>query len=612
MNATCRNASACSMSHQTGSASPLFVLARLHSGDPISSRGFEGSTNLRHLERQSVLLESNTISGETAIVKFEDSHWRRPSEFLVRTVHTSTWTISVSVELSLLLLLLLSPASSWSSVTSDSGSKNQLLELGRWNACSLVVASDTRLQNGWCWWLHWWRWSLPHLHPRGDVSCAQVPKLGETLPGPLQSHVLVVAFAGTTLFGMVNRPLTSKSCGKHAQANCLRTQTARNRFCTVALVAPVEIQALVVVLALPRVVATQGALIPMPPPSYSSASGPNSLPRASCNELPHTSSVHGGLHGFVYSCTQRGEDHAVVGHLLPLLDVASKQTEHVQIAVGEVSHIAHWPLRPCCLQGVVEMAHGLRLVGRPWNVRLATSVLAPCPDGGLDPYHVSCSTMRPLSSFSRCLCSPCSSTWRSLTYIGGRGISVSLSTAVTVIDHTCHRECSHSSDATFHETRIGSSAAVAPGGARLLLPQWASVRFHTPPFSVCLLVHFERFAHYTPCLPLRSGRWCAKSLPCKSPAFSLQVVPVCSTEETPAPQTRCHANSRCSLYAILAQACKSANIVAPALVDFANTYGCGLNRARRDRTRPEYQRVPKHLASVSSLPSVPLSDSLIL
>ena len=313
--------------------------------------------------------------------------------------------------------------------------------------------------------------------------------------------------------------------------------------------------------------------------------------------------VHGGLHGIVDSCTQRGEGHAVLGHLLPLLDVASKQTEHVQITGGEVSHIAHWPLRPCYLQGVVEMAHGLRLVGRSWNVRLATSVLAPGPDGGLDPYHMSCSTMRPLSSFSHCLCSPCSSTWRSLTHIGGRGISVSLSTAVTVIDHRCHRECSHSSDATFHETRTGSSAAVAPGGARVLLPQWASVRFHLPPFSVCLLGHFERSAHYTPCLPLRSGRWCSnlsharalpslgkwhKSVPRRKLALSM---------------TRCHANSLCSLTSILAQACNSANIVAPALDDFANTHGCGLNRARRDRTRPEYQRVPKHPE---------LSDSLTL
>ena len=267
-----------------------------------------------------------------------------------------------------------------------------------------------------------------------------------------------------------------------------------------------------------------------------------------------------------------------------------EQTEHVQITGGKVSHIAHWPLRPCYLQGVVEMAHGLRLVGRSWNVRLATSVLAPGPDGGLDPHHVSCSTMRPLSSFSRCLCSPCSSTWRSLTHIGGRGISVSLSTAVTVIDHTCHRECSHSSDATFHETRIGSSAAVAPGGARLLLPQWASVRFHLPPFSVCLLGHFERFAHYTPCLPLRSGRWCAKSLPCKSPAISLQVVPVCSTEETPAP----HDQVPCKL-TLLALCHPCTNLQ---LSEHRGSSTCRLRkhirlRFEQSKTGPDSTRVPK-------------------
>ena len=129
--------------------------------------------------------------------------------------------------------------------------------------------------------------------PSGRCLLRSSSKTGQNAPWPAPISCArcrqECLHAGTTLFGMVNRPLTSNSCGNHAQANRLRTQTARNRFCTVALVAPVEIQALVVVLALPRVVATQGALTPMPPPSYSSALGPNSLPRASCNELPHTS-----------------------------------------------------------------------------------------------------------------------------------------------------------------------------------------------------------------------------------------------------------------------------------------------------------------------------------
>ena len=43
----------------------------------------------------------------------------------------------------------------------------------------------------------------------------------------------------------------------HTQGNCLRTQTVRNRLYVVALVAPVEIQAPMVVKELLRVVAAQ-------------------------------------------------------------------------------------------------------------------------------------------------------------------------------------------------------------------------------------------------------------------------------------------------------------------------------------------------------------------
>ena len=118
MTATCETTCARTLSHTPGSTSPLFkgwsVLTRVHMGDPISKRGSEVSTNVRHLARQAALSKSHTRPWASALVRSRDQPSGTPfaSVFPERIVHTSTKPILESLRLSLVLLLLLRSAAS--------------------------------------------------------------------------------------------------------------------------------------------------------------------------------------------------------------------------------------------------------------------------------------------------------------------------------------------------------------------------------------------------------------------------------------------------------------------------------------------------------------------